>query len=270
MQSRPRAIDAASFAKVFNEAPLAGRATLLSECQSGARDFLTAVPNQHLGTAMDPAEFTTSLRTRLGSTVAREDGWCPLCDSVLDTKGYHANVCCAGGDRTTRHNKVRNAVFKLAKAAALGPELEKPNLLLPSNPDDAETNRRRPADVFLPAWLNGSPAALDFAVTAPQRQVTVEQAAKEALASAKQYSQTKREYLNTAQLCADAGVEFVPMVCESTGAWAPEALHVLGQLAQAAALQSGRDKNSVFAETLQVLSVTVRRCQARALLRRLA
>ena len=161
-------------------------------------------------------------------------------------------------------------MFRLAKAGALSPELEKSGLLLPARPDNPEVAHRRPADVYLPAWLNGSPAALDFAVTAFQRQDIVELASREALASARQYSQAKRQYLDTEQLCNSVGLEFVPMVCESTGAWAPEAFHVTGLLAKAAASISGRDKDEVLAQSLQKLSVTVRRSQARALLRRLA
>ena len=161
-------------------------------------------------------------------------------------------------------------MFKLAKAAALNPELEKSGLLLPARPEDPEVTHRRPADVYLPAWLNGSPAALDFAVTATQRPDIVELASREALASARQYSLAKRQYLNTEQLCNSVGLDFVPMVCESTGAWAPEAFHVIGLIAKAAAAISGRDKDAVLAESLQILSVTVRRSQARALLRRLA
>ena len=58
-------------------------------------------------------------------------------------------------------------------------------------------------------------------------------------------------------------------MCESTGAWAPEAFTVLHQLAKGAAVQSAKDFNTVLAELLQRLSLAVRRAQARALLRRL-
>ena len=77
-----------------------------------------------------------------------------------------------------------------------------------------------------------------------------------------------REHLDTARLCTEAGIDFVPMVAESTGAWEPGALRTLKQLAQASSLRTGRDRKAVLAETLQRLSVVVRRAQARALLRR--
>ena len=95
-------------------------------------------------------------------------------------------------------------------------------------------------------------------------------ASREGLAAAKSYSDTKRSYLRTAELCSEAGVEFQPMVCESTGAWAVEAVHVLGHLARLAADATGGDPATVLARTLQQTSVTVRRATARALLRRLS
>ena len=52
--------------------------------------------------------------------------------------------------------------------AGLGPEKERPGLLLPQQPDEVHNARRRPADVFLPSF-HGRPTALDFAITAPQR-----------------------------------------------------------------------------------------------------
>jgi len=217
---------------------------------------------------MSPPLFVAEVKTRLGVNFLEADTWCPLCDAVLDRKGLHSRTCCAGGEKVTCHNTVRNCVFRTAKTAALRPELERAGLLLPSRPDDSDNTLRRPADVYLPAWLNGSPAALDFAITAPQRQAIVEQAAQFALASAKDYAVTKRRHMDTERQCAENGVEFIPMVAESTGAWEPGALKVLRQLARASALHTGKDKGVVLAELLQRLSVTIRRAKARALLRR--
>ena len=148
------------------------------------------------------------------------------------------------------------------------PELEKPGLLLPARPGDGAENRR-PADVYLASWIHGRPAALDLAVTAPQRQDIVEEAGKKPLASASAYSQTKRTHLDTHNHCRSMGIEFVPLVCESTGAWSAEALSVFSQLARATAAIRGRDPGTILAETLQSLSMIARRCQARAILRRI-
>ena len=146
--------------------------------------------------------------------------------------------------------------------------MERPGLLIPPRPDDTANNLRRPADIYLPAWYDGLPAALDFAVTAPQRLGIVATAAREALAAATAYSQQKRDHANTEADCTAAGVTFLPMVAETTGAWAPEALLVLKQLAKAAAIKLGRDAAVVTKELLQGTAVTIRRANARAHLRR--
>ena len=94
------------------------------------------------------------------------------------------------------------------------------------------------------------------------------ESAQTALASARAYADTERSHLGTARVCAAAGVDFVPMVAESTGAWEPGAAAVLWQLARAASLVDGRPAPVVHAEFAQRLPVVVRRAQARALVRR--
>ena len=100
-----------------------------------------------------------------------------------------------------RHNSLRNDFFRFLQAAGLRPELERSGLLLPAWPDEASQARRRPADVYLPAWLGGSPAALDFAVTAPQQQLHLQAAAKEPLAAATAYTSRKLTFESTAEVC---------------------------------------------------------------------
>ena len=95
-------------------------------------------------------------------------------------------------------------------------------------------------------------------------------AAKTALAAASEYCDTKRNFDNTQVQCSAAGVTFLPMVAETTGAWAPESLLVWKQLATAAAGSQGRDAAIVLREMLQSLAVTIRGANARAYLRRSA
>ena len=191
-----------------------------------------------------------------------------MCDQVLDTRGHHARICRAGGDRVLRHNRVRNENFRFCCTAGAHPELEKSGLLLPSRPSDGARSLRRPADVYLPCWTGGFPAALDFAVTAPQRQGIVSIAAVESLATATAYSQTKRDYQETEKACALQGVKFIPMVCETSGAWATEARETLLLLAKASAARSGKTTAKTYRELLQRTSVAVRTANARAHLKR--
>ena len=261
-------LDEAGHDQRLQQASLGDRATLLSECQQGAKEFWQVTPSVTLGLAVPAEEFVTELRLHLCMLESPEDDWCPLCDQVLDARGHHARDCCAGGDRTRRHNGTRNKGFNFAKAAGCNPELEKANILLPSRPGDTTTALRRPADVYLPTWTHGLPAALDFAITAPQRQGIVGRAAANALAAANEYCDTKRSFESTEAQCNAAGVTFLPMVAETSGAWAPESLAVWKQLATSTAVRQGRDAAAVLREMLQSLSVTIRRANARACLRR--
>ena len=89
--------------------------------------------------------------------------------------------------------------------------------LFPPAPDSLDTNLRRPADVYLPSWQNGRPAALDLAIKSPHRQDMRQSAPLAPGASAQDYESTKRSHLNTAAECEQQGVVFVPVVGEPSG-----------------------------------------------------
>ena len=66
----------------------------------------------------------------------------------------------------------------------------------------------------------------DFAVTAPQRLDALGGSGNTSAAEA--YGAYKRRHLDTADACAAQHVTFLPMVIETTGAWAPEGGPSLG------------------------------------------
>jgi hypothetical protein len=88
-------------------------------------------------------------------------------------------VCSCGGDRTKRHNLLRNHSFHYCESAGLNSELEHPGLLphrppCGSAPENGgavslDSNNWGPADVYLPRWRRGGPAACGFAVTSGSR-----------------------------------------------------------------------------------------------------
>ena len=133
--------------------------------------------------------------------------FCPFCDAVCDIYMDHALCCAGGGDRTKRHNLVRNQGFRICARAALGPELEKLGLLQPRpllgsrgedgsdmpHPDDA--TQRRPADVYLPRWSSGGPAALDFAITSGLQIGSLASTAADGTAPTTSYENKKRDHL---------------------------------------------------------------------------
>jgi hypothetical protein len=261
-------IDKAKFDRQFASGLAPLRAHLLSECLPGAGGFLSAVPSKALGLAFEPAEFTAELQARLWMDVYPADRFCPCCDAVLDAKGAHARSCMAAGDVVACHNGARNLVGRVASSAGYAPTLEKPELLPPRPNDPAGSNLRRPADVYLPAWDHGAPAALDLAIVSPQRQGIVAQAAVTAGAAACAYATHKRSHLQTEAECAAQGVAFLPMVAESSGGWGADGLKVLRRLAKASAAKTGGDESVAVGQLLQRLCVTIRRAKARAVLRR--
>ena len=243
------------------------KADLLSETLKGASCFLEAVPAAGLGNVMLPAEFSTEARRRLLIDVHESDAFCPLCDAISDKRGRHDILCPCAGDRVRRHNCIRNFAGKVACRAGLNPEFEKPGLLPPS-PEQPSQDLRRPADVFLPSWLSGTPAALDFAVTSPQRQEFLRQASFTPGFAANSYTEFKKTFLNTEVDCARQGLAFLPMVAETSGGWSSSAVAVWRQLARMEALRTGESWSTVTEKVFCGLSVAIRRASARAVLRR--
>ena len=250
-------LDAAGWDACLLAASPTARAILFSEAGAGARAFLAAWQNHQPFLELNCAFEWAFLKLL----------WCPRCDGVLDCQGHHSAVCVAGGERRQRHNAVRDLVHSWAERAGLRPEKERPGLLLPQSPDDVQAARRRPADVYLPA-LGGSPAALDFAVTAPQRQETLSIAGRATGAAAASYARHKEAHLDTAKCCESQGIVFVPMVVETTGTWDKGAAVVLNHIARAVAARTGEDAGAAQTALMQELSVVVRTWRARAALRR--
>src|ERR1700756_5884495 len=80
-------------------------------------------------TILPPPIFRTAVARLLGQPVFSEPVPCPLCEQIMDLNGDHALCCKKSGDRITRHNRLRNLVFKLADTGLLRPEMEKLGIL---------------------------------------------------------------------------------------------------------------------------------------------
>ena len=90
----------------------------------------------------------------------------------------------------------------------------------------------------------------------------------QASSAAKWYDEFKRGYLDTEAQCLAQGVEFLPLVAESSSGWGVSALKCFRKV-----VKMTEDSGAVDAETslgwlLQGLSVTMRSIAARAVLKR--
>ena len=268
------ALDKASMQSLISNGDLSHRCHYLLMQLDGSGSWLSALPNAHLGLQIKRQLFIILLQRRLRMQIFDRAFFCPFCDAAMDTYGDHALTCPCGGDRTKRHNQLRNHCARLAASAGMRPEVEKPGLLeqrmdmerLEQDPADAQ---RRPADIFLPCWHLGGAAALDFAVTSGMQTDCLRDSAADAGSAAIKYELKKKEYKETAAKCIEVGFQFVPMVCEAhSGSWGPEAKKIFKCLAKAAACNAGDEEDDKMQWTMQSISVVLHRENARAILRR--
>ena len=283
-QKLSAAIDTHTFDDLTNPANTtpAHRAHLHLQTAGGAGSWLHALPSENLGLKVDAPLYTTMLQRWLRVPFAASDQFCPLCNGILDTHGDHALTCGCGGDRIKRHNLLRNAFFYLLRGASYNPEAEKPDLLRPrpivgpaqedGSPADTthldNSDDRRPADVYVPRWSSGIPAAFDFAVTSGLRDDALNDSASGDMSHLTRYEDFKMSYLSTKTQCEEEGMTFIPMVMDACGGgWGKQACKVWTKLAKSLALEAG-EQSTTANLFLQRFALILHRENARALRRR--
>ena len=140
----------------------------------------------------------------------------------MDRYGDHALVCPCKGDRTVRHNAVRNVAYSEAVEAGMRPEKEKAGLL-PGRPREdglpPESCQRRPTDIWIPRGRDNWSEALDFACTSALRADYLQSVPEQPSKVFEDYEGFKKTFKNTADECDAQGFTFTPMVVEAhTGA----------------------------------------------------
>ena len=124
-----------------------------------SHEWLWAVGPQ-AGSNLDPAEYVTAVRLRLGANHCDEPLPCRSCGrALLEPNAAHA-LCCACGPSTKGHNDVRDVVLDFARLADATAEPEVLGLI-------ASAPGLRPADVLTSALALDRDTALDIGVAAP-------------------------------------------------------------------------------------------------------
>ena len=138
---------------------------------------------------------------------------------MADHFGDHQVGCGGNGDRIARHNAIHDVLF----SAALAPTKEAPSLV--------PRPLSRSADILLPHWSHGRPAALDVSVISPLQHLTLTGAAS-ALGYALRV-RVRRKMSSNLPACRSAGVDFLPIVVETLGWWCPDAITTICLIGQA-------------------------------------
>ncbi|KAL5457740.1 hypothetical protein EMCRGX_G035030 [Ephydatia muelleri] len=222
------AIEDMQFNSLLNSCSLTDKARLLSVSSPHASAWISVVPSSSLGLHLDPNEFQTAVKWWLGvNPLFSSDGnpmVCPLCPNcALDPLGYHCVTCKSGGDVTTRHNTLRNAVHSTFQRAGLSAHLE---VGCGWGKDNART---QPADILVTNWDCGTSAAFDITVTSPLNSPNMLEAGMYQGVSAK--SAEHRKHTENDPKCVELGWRCIPLAVESYGAWGPEALKAFSQVA---------------------------------------
>ena len=228
------------------------KARLASLSLPHSGDWLNVAPMRALGLHLRPQEFILAAKYRLGLPIFIQEGPCPACLRHSDALGDHALCCGVGGERISRHNGLRDALFDTASRAGLGPTKEG-RFLLPG--DD-----RRPADVLLPHWVAGRDGALDVTVIHPFQDATVAQAAQEP-GHALQFA-FDRKMRGAAEDCQRQGIAFLPMVVESMGGWHSTAEREVKKLGSCLARHTGQCEGEAISHLWGRLGILLQRGNA--------
>eukprot|EP00731_Ephydatia_muelleri_P002290 Em0001g2290a len=140
------------------DSPLSQKGSSFVHFFPHASAWLSVTPSPRLNLHLEPAEFQVALKWWLGIPVVQGQS-CPHCPScVLDDFGHHSLTCKHGGDVVSQHNKLRDVFYDFCQRACLGPRLE-------MGCGAGSDSQSHPADVLVPNWDLGKPAAFDLSVT---------------------------------------------------------------------------------------------------------
>ena len=235
--------------------------------------WLDSAPSKTLDRHMSVAELTCVCKMHLGADLMEGGNTCRFCGAAMDTKGVHPCSCMSGGDVTTRHNAVRNTIFRYSGRGLLHPELEKMGIL---DEPGVLVDLRRPADVLIDGVGNGVAAAgrgteriaLDVKVINALGQGHITDTLDGPLQAAAKYRDWACDHLRTRPRCAERGVRYEPVVFTVQGGCEAHAEALLSQIADAVGRAEGQHPAIIKKEMLEAISMSIMRSAAKAVLRR--
>ena len=223
---------------------------------SGA--WLNVIPSPALGLHLQPREFITAVKYRLGINVFPAEGRCTACPVLSDATGDHAVSCGWGGERIARHNLIRDVLYNSCSSAALGPTRED-RALLPGT-------EARPADILLPYWSGGKDTALDITVVNPLQTAFIHQSAEvPGHALRKAY---ERKMARHGDSCREVGMVFRPLPMDTLGAWSDTMVAEVKRIGSSLARHTAGEESEVIKHLVQRVAVVLARVNASMILNR--
>ena len=143
-------------------------------------------------------------------------------------------------------------LFSSTQSVGLAPRREVPSIIPYSS--------SRPADIYLPFWSGGRPAAMDVTVISPLQKSTIT-ASFSSQGAALMVAETRK---NAAHLsnCRSAGVSFLPLAVKTLGCWSRDAVSTIRSIGHLQALRLGLDPGETISHLFQRLSVALWRGNA--------
>ena len=129
-----------------------------------------------------------------------------------------------------------------------------------------DERRTRPADVLVPNWDLGKPAAFDLTVASPLNQSILNEACVTPGSSARVSEQ--RKHASNDVKCSELGWSCIPLAVETFGCWGAEARLHLSRLASRLAARLNCSKSHDTSTLYGRLNLVLVRANARALLSR--
>ena len=162
------------------------------------------------------------------------------------------------GMKGGRHDRLRDKIFKEAQLASFSPTSEMPHLIPGS--------LSRPADIYIPSWIDGKKLAFDVSVVSPTQDAIVHRAAEFPAAAIEMRKTAK----NRAHFdhCRAQGIAFIPLVVETFGGWDGDAVKYLKDMAKQCARRWGKNYAEEVKQFFQRLSVTLQRGNASLIVER--
>ena len=195
-----------------------------------ANAWISARPSSMDGTdtILPPRIYRTAVARLLGQPVFSTSAPCPLCQQPMDLLGDHPLCCKKSGDRITRHNRLRNLLFKLADTGLLAPEMEKLGIL-----GETDKSRRRPGDVSIKNWSFRRGLAIDVAVICPLAESHLGKPEP-----CESYAQNQKiaRYVGAFE---NSDYDFAPVIFETSGAVNKEGETILKQVIRFASKREG-------------------------------